>query len=137
MGVEPYLVGSTVIGILAQRLVRRLCNHCKTPVKPTEVELNKIGLTMNDVDESTVTYRANGCPECMEGGYSGRTGIYELMLITDELKTLINKNEDANVIKNVARSNGMKTLREDGALKVLQGITSIEEVLRVTQDELV
>ncbi len=137
MGVEPYLVGSTVIGILAQRLVRRLCNHCKTPMKPTEIELNKIGLTMADVAPDTIIYKANGCTKCMNNGYSGRTGIYELMLIGDEIKSLINQNEDANKIKNMAKAKGMKTLREDGALKVLQGITSVEEVLRVTQDELV
>ena len=137
MGVEPYLVGSTVIGILAQRLVRRLCNHCKTPTKPTEVELNKVGLTMADIDTNSIIYKPNGCEECLNNGYSGRTGIYELMLISDEIKTLINKNEDANLIKNLAKENGMKTLREDGARKVLQGITSVEEVLRVTQDDLV
>jgi len=137
MGVEPYLVGSTVIGILAQRLVRRLCEHCKTPVKPTEIELNKIGLTMGGIAPGSIIYKANGCDECLNNGYSGRTGIFELMLISDEIKTLINKNEDANMIKNIAKNNGMKTLREDGARKVLQGLTSVEEVLRVTQDDLV
>jgi len=136
MGVEPYLVGSTVIGILAQRLVRKLCNHCKTPVKPTEIELNKIGLSMNDIKSDTVIYKANGCSHCMNSGYSGRTGIFELMLVNDEIKHLINKNKDAGEIKKAARKYGMKTLREDGALKVLKGITSVEEVLRVTQDEM-
>ncbi len=136
MGVEPYLVGSTIIGILAQRLVRRLCD-CKTKVKATDIHLNKIGLSLESVPPNTYVYEANGCPKCMNGGYKGRTGIFELMLINDELKASISRNDDASKIKQIAKRSGMKSLREDGALKILAGITSIDEVLRVTQDELV
>ena len=135
MGVEPYLVGSTIIGILAQRLVRRLCS-CKKKVLATEVQLNKIGLSLSSVPINTHIYEANGCPKCMNGGYKGRTGIFELMIITDDLKASISRNDDASKIKKIAKATGMKTLREDGALKILNGITSIDEVLRVTQDEL-
>lgn len=136
MGVEPYLVSSTLIAILAQRLIRRLCPYCKVADTPSEEELNRLGLSSRTLPPGSTIFKANGCPECLQSGYSGRTGIYELMLLTDEVRGLIIKQAESSVIKRATRATGMKTLREDGALKVLQGITSIEEVVRVTQDEI-
>ncbi|MBN2694541.1 type II secretion system ATPase GspE [bacterium] len=135
MGVEPYLVASTVLGILAQRLVRVLCPKCKIEYTPRAIDLDKIGISESDARKHKF-YKANGCSDCLGTGYAGRSGIFELMLMNDELITMIAKNRDASEIKKVARKYGMKTLREDGAIKVLKGITSIDEVLRVTQDEI-
>ncbi len=136
MGVEPYLVASSLIAILAQRLVRVLCKDCKTEIVPTQIELEKIGLSMSDLKKGDKIYKANGCPNCLESGYTGRTGIYELMLVNDDIRAIITQNKEASELKRLAKKYGMKSLREDGADKVLKGITSIDEVLRVTQDEI-
>lgn len=136
MGVEPYLVASSLIAILAQRLVRVLCKDCKTEIIPTQIELEKIGLSMSDLKKGDKIYKANGCPNCLESGYTGRTGIYELMLVNDDIRAIITQNKEASELKRLAKKYGMKSLREDGAAKVLKGITSVDEVLRVTQDEI-
>ena len=138
MGVEPFLVSSSVIGMMAQRLIRRLCNACKQPVVPTEDELEQLGLSRERFLAETPghVYQAQGCQECLDSGYTGRTGIYELLVVDDDIRHLIMKNVDSSTIKKKAISKGMKTLREDGARKVLQGETTIAEVLRVTQDDL-
>ena len=137
MGVEPFLVASTLVAALAQRLVRRLCVHCREPYTPSEAQLNEIGLTteMLNSNEEYQVYRAKGCHECLGVGYSGRRGIYELLVVTDEIQKLVVKESDAGTIKRAAQANGMQTLREDGAHKVLLGVTTIEEVMRVTQDD--
>ncbi|WP_127015892.1 type II secretion system ATPase GspE [Anoxybacter fermentans] len=130
MGVEDYLVASTLRCILAQRLVRRICSNCKEEYKPHLAEIKAIGLS----DDLNITfYRGRGCEECNYSGYRGRIGIYELMNITPEIEEMITQRRNANEIKKVACGQGMVTLREDGLRKVKRGITTIEEVLRVTQ----
>jgi general secretion pathway protein E len=132
MGIEPFLVTSSVMAILAQRLVRVVCNECKEAYTPDEESLESIGITPEMAAGKTI-YRGNGCPSCLHTGYAGRTGIFELMVLDDSIKNLILKTSDANAIKRLAMEQGMVSLREDGAQKVLDGITSIEEVFRVTQ----
>jgi len=131
MGIEPFLVTSSVIAILAQRLVRIICRDCKEAYSPDEESLKNIGITL-DMLEGKQIYRGKGCPSCLNTGYRGRTGIFESMILSDTLKSLIIKTSDANAVKNMAVDEGMITLRHDGAQKVLNGITTIEEVFRVT-----
>lgn len=140
MGVEPFLVSSTVIASLAQRLVRRLCSNCKEPYVPDATVLEEVGLTKADLDRvggHVFRAREGGCEECISLGYRGRTGIYEVLGVEDSVRNLIMNRDDASNIKREACNHGMDTLREDGAVKVLQGETSIEEVLRVTQEDAV
>jgi general secretion pathway protein E len=139
MGVEPFLVASSLMGVLAQRLVRVLCKDCRMPYFPTPEELKEIGLTADQVREGSggMLYKPAGCDQCNSTGYRGRSGIYEMMLIDDEIRQLILKNVDSGTIKKAAvSSKGMLTLMDDGALKVLKGVTSIAEVLSVTQEDL-
>jgi general secretion pathway protein E len=135
MGVEPFLVSSSVVGILAQRLVRTVCRDCARRYTPDEKELAEIGLTLEDLKGRQI-FRPIGCPNCMETGYSGRTGIHEILMVTDEVRAELMKGSDASAIKKIAIAQGMKTLREDAAEKVLAGVTTIAEVLRVTQEEI-
>ncbi|QDG50110.1 type II secretion system protein GspE [Persicimonas caeni] len=138
MGVEPFLVSSTVIASLAQRLVRRLCSNCKEPYVPDATVLEEVGLTKADLDRvggHVFRAREGGCEECISLGYRGRTGIYEVLSVEDSVRNLIMNRDDASNIKREACNHGMDTLREDGAVKILQGQTSIEEVLRVTQED--
>jgi general secretion pathway protein E len=132
MGIEPFLVTSSVNAILAQRLVRRLCKACREPFEPDHESLSSIGISPEMLAGRTL-YRNKGCSSCQQTGYKGREGIFELMLIDDEIQSLILKTSDANAIKNLAVEQGMLTLRKDGARKVLEGITTIEEVFRVTE----
>jgi general secretion pathway protein E len=138
MGVEPFLVSSSVNGMMAQRLVRRLCNSCKKPVVPTETELAKLGYTREQflAESPGHVYENVGCQECLDSGYRGRTGIYELLVVNDDIRHLIMKNVDSATLKKAAMQQGMATLRDDGARKVMSGETTISEVLRVTQDDL-
>jgi general secretion pathway protein E len=135
MGVEPFLVSSSVLAIIAQRLVRLLCPACKKEHALTKPEAQELGFSPDDVRGRKV-YEAVGCVRCMQTGYKGRTGIYELLLMKDNIRDLVMRSMDSGTIKNRAIDNGMITLRGDGALKVLEGVTSIEEVLRVTQEEM-
>ncbi len=134
MGIEPYLVSSSAEAVLAQRLIRLLCNKCKQEYQPEINTLQKMGFdALNTV---TIYKSGGGCEECRNTGYKGRTGIYELLIINDdELKQLIMDRVPAGVIKKKAQSLGMKTLKDDGWRKILEGLTSIEETLRVTQQE--
>ena len=133
MGLEPFLVTSSVIGILAQRLVRQICPDCKEPYTPDEESLQSIGITP-EMAAGKQVYRGAGCSTCIQTGYKGRSGIFELMLLDDRIKNLILKTSDANAIKRMAvKEGGMITLRQDGAKRVLDGTTTIEEVFRVTQ----
>jgi len=134
MGVEPFLVASSVLGIAAQRLLRTVCRDCARKYTPTGEELEEIGLTVDDLKGRQV-YKPIGCPVCMETGYSGRAAIHEIMMVTDAVRGELMKGSDAATIKKVALTDGMKTLREDAAAKVLQGVTTIAEVMRVTQEE--
>ncbi len=133
MGVEPFLVGSSLVGVLAQRLVRVLCVHCREPYQPGDEELVEAGI---EPQQAPVTlYRARGCTECAQTGYRGRVGIFELMLVEDSIRAMVSKNVDAKTIKKQAVARGMGTLRLDGTRKVLKGITSVAELMRATEEE--
>jgi general secretion pathway protein E len=164
MGVEAFLIRSSLIGILAQRLVRVLCIHCKVPYVIESLELEELGLHEERIQARTkrrelgtsryfprsvvepdvlelthgrpTVYRAKGCDKCTNTGFSGRLGIYELMLIDDAVGPLILRSADAQSIKRAAIDQGMDTLRDDGARKVLTGLTSVEEVLAATQEDI-
>jgi general secretion pathway protein E len=137
MGVEPFLVASSLVAILAQRLVRIVCPHCRQKVEPTEAEWAKLGLRDNGTRRPEFVYKSNGCPKCFKTGYLGRTGIYELLVLEDDIRQLVLKNVDSSTIKRAAVSKGMLTLRDDGADKISRGFTSMEEVLRVTQEDVI
>jgi general secretion pathway protein E len=136
-GVEPYLASSSLVAIMAQRLVRKVCPDCRRVYEPTPRELRELGLGDLEVsglsENGTKFYAGSGCERCFQTGYRGRTGVYELMLVTDEIQDLIYRRESAGVIKKAALNSGLQTLRMDGTRKVLAGITTIAEVLRVTQ----
>ena len=131
IGVEPFLISSSLLAVIAQRLVRVLCEHCKEPYKP-DMELQTLGVRPDRLGKYTF-YRAKGCDKCFHTGYRGRIGIYEIMIMGHKLKTLIQRTFDSYQIKQEALKLGMVTLRRDGIEKVLRGITTIEEVIRVTQ----
>jgi general secretion pathway protein E len=163
MEIESFLVRSSVIGILAQRLVRVLCPDCREAYEPSDFELKQIALDPERLDwrrsrklssryvapgveyvpaglerEPPFTFfRAKGCPSCLQTGYIGRRGIYELLMVDDVVGSLILKNSDAQSIKRAAIEQGMDTLRDDGARKVLMGLTTVEEVLAATQEDVV
>jgi general secretion pathway protein E len=133
MGIEPFLVATSVVAILAQRLIRKLCPECKTPYTPSQEEIIKVGLDPAQVQN--VFYRAQGCPECSHNGYRGRMGIYELLEVNEDIRRSVASGKDSAIIKNIAVKHGMRTLRGDGNLKVLEGSTSVDEILRVTAEE--
>jgi len=164
MGVEPFLLRSSVIGILAQRLVRVLCPHCKTPFEATNDELEELGLTpermrartarklkeqsryypkgVREADpletpflEPPIFYKPKGCDKCANTGFTGRRGIYELLLMDDAVGPLVLRNADSQTVKRTAHEQGMDSLRDDGARKVIAGLTSVEEVLVATQED--
>ncbi|MBW2580664.1 MAG: type II secretion system ATPase GspE [Deltaproteobacteria bacterium] len=130
MGIEPFLVSSAVQAIIAQRLVRLLCPHCKETYEPEEAQWVELGSSR---EVAGPIFRADGCEKCLETGYRGRTGIYEFLLLSEAIKGLVLKTSDANQINKAARAEGMASLREDGINKVMEGRTTISEVLRVTQ----
>ena len=134
MGMEDYLLSSTIIGILAQRLVRVACPHCRVPYTPDPAILREMKLDRGDLSGFQIS-EVKGCESCGQTGYWGRQGIFEFFKITEEIQGLILGKKDSNIIKESARKQGMRTLREDGWLKVKQGVTTISEVLRVTQEE--
>ena len=136
MGVEPFLVASSLEGVIAQRLVRRLCSTCKLAFTPTDADLHEVGLTQAEVEGHTL-YKPVGCEECQQVGYRGRVGIYEFLPAWDEIKAMVIANADAGAVKKKAIELGMRTLREDGYTKVMAGVTSLDEVLRVTQADTV
>lgn len=132
MGIEPFLVTSSIIAIVAQRLVRMLCPKCKTIYTPDEESLNNIGIDRKMLQNHNI-YTKKGCLLCMNTGYRGRTGIFEIMTLDDPIKRLILKTSDSNLINELATDRGMTTLVQNGAQKVLEGLTTVEEVLRVTR----
>ena len=134
MGVEPFLVASSVIGIIAQRLVRTVCPECRERYNPSDFELTQLGVERNDIKERYI-YKPKGCSTCLDTGYQGRSGIHEILMISDEVRSMVMKNAGATEVKKTAMEAGMKTLREVAAEKVLDGETAIEEVLRVTQED--
>jgi general secretion pathway protein E len=135
MGIEPFLVASSLIAIVAQRLVRRLCPHCKEVYVPTSQELKDVGL--DPLNFRGQLWRAVGCEECNNKGYSGRTGIYELLVVDDEIRHAVTSGGDAGQVKKIAVAKGLLTLRDDGLRKAMAGETSLDEILRVTQDDVI
>jgi general secretion pathway protein E len=138
MGVEPFLVASSLMAVMAQRLVRRVCPQCREAYRPTAEELKEVALTPDKVAAagSPTIYRAKGCDACGGTGYRGRTGIYELLLVDDDIRQLTLKNVDSTSIKRAGVQKGMLTLLDDGARKVLAGETTLAEVLSVTQEDI-
>ncbi len=136
MGVEPFLVSSSILAVLAQRLVRVLCTDCREAYPATAQVLDELGLAPDALPGGTL-YRPVGCPRCMHTGYRGRSGIYELLVVDETVRELVMSGANAVTIREAARRRGMVTLREDGVAKLAQGLTSAEDVLRVTQDEIV
>jgi type II secretory ATPase GspE/PulE/Tfp pilus assembly ATPase PilB-like protein len=132
MGVEPYLVASVLEGVLAQRLVRRICATCRVSDTPSPADLGALGIAGAD---GTRLYRGRGCDECRGTGYRGRTGIYELFPITEEARSLILRRAPTRDVRRVAMEAGMVTLRLDGWAKACAGVTTVEEILRVTQED--
>jgi type IV pilus assembly protein PilB len=131
MGVEPFMISASLEGVLAQRLVRRICSRCKTPYEPDEAVLGRLGLTPHDIGDKTFYY-GKGCAECNNTGYKGRKGLYELLKVTDPIRTLINEKAPNVVLRQKAMELGMSTLRADGLRCIFDGITTIEEVLKYT-----
>ena len=131
IGVQPFLVASSVRSIMAQRLVRRLCNNCKQPGELTETELRALRIEPGQLQETQVM-KPVGCDQCRQIGYKGRMGIFEIFVIDDEVRHMINKRSSTLMLRQRARELGMRTLREDGVRKVLAGLTSAEEVISIT-----
>ena len=136
MGIKPYLVASSVQAVLAQRLVRVICPSCKTEYKPSKEELIAINLKPGQL-KNTKFYKGKGCDDCTKTGYKGRIGIFELLVMSDEIREVVFEKVSSSIIKEKAKALGMVTLREDGMRKVLKGITTISEVMRVTQQDVV
>jgi len=130
MGVEPYLIAATVIGVLAQRLARKICANCKEAYEVDGSELRRFGFK-GSLDQKVVLHRGRGCDMCRHTGYKGRLGIFELMRVNDEIRELIVRRAPLADIREAAKANGMNELREDGLRKVLEGITTPDEVMRV------
>ena len=128
MGIEPYLLSSSILGVLAQRLVRQICPHCKVPYSPSADELSELNLS-----EPHIFYKGTGCPHCFETGYKGRHGIYELMMVTPRIKDQVLKSQDAQELRRVAISENMTTLFKQGVQLILRGITTSSELLRATR----
>jgi general secretion pathway protein E len=131
MGVEPFLIASSVNALLAQRLVRTICPHCKESFKPSQKILSDLGLKLRDLKGGKL-YRGRGCEKCLSTGYKGRLGIYELLQVTNDIRKMILAHADSNQIKDFAVSRGMTTLLQDGLQKAAAGVTTVEEVIRVS-----
>jgi general secretion pathway protein E len=134
MGMEDYLLSSTIIGVLAQRLVRVACPNCRAPSPPDSPMLKGLKTELKRLDGFNL-FDVKGCESCAYTGYRGRSGIFEFLKVNDEIQRLILEKKGSHVIKEAARRQGMRTLREDGWMKVRQGMTTVSEVLRVTQEE--
>ena len=132
MGVEPFLVASSLLGIIAQRLIRRVCRKCREEYVPSDIELEELGVARAQV-QGAHFFKAVGCPTCSNSGYQGRTVVHELLIVDDDIRQIIVKALDSGTLKKKSIEKGMRTLREDGINKVVQGITTIEELLRATQ----
>lgn len=131
IGVEPYLISSAVNAILAQRLVRKICSNCKEAFAPSNETREFLELQGLSADQ---TFKGKGCDRCRKTGYAGRLGIYELMVMDDAMRDIVTRNPDVNQLRKVARERGLVTLRQDGFEKVLKGMTTVDEILRVTEN---
>jgi type II secretory ATPase GspE/PulE/Tfp pilus assembly ATPase PilB-like protein len=132
MGIEPYLVASSLEAIVAQRLVRVVCPECREPL--TDSEAMPLRRRFGD-QLPAVLYKSVGCERCQGTGYHGRIGIFEMMIVTDEIRSLILENTSAQELRKVATRQGMKSLRDDGFRQLHSGRTTVQEILRVTKDE--
>jgi general secretion pathway protein E len=135
MGIEPFLVSSSILAVLAQRLIRKLCTDCREPYRPTESELARIGYKPGQLADAKIC-RPKGCRNCRNTGYRGRMAIQELMMMDDEIRSLVMQKADAAMLRRKCTDQGMTLLRQDGAARVIRGETSIEELLRVTQEDI-
>jgi type II secretory ATPase GspE/PulE/Tfp pilus assembly ATPase PilB-like protein len=136
MGIEPFLICSSVNCFVAQRLLRRICPHCKEEVRIPDVLYEKLAIKKVLPEKDNVFWKGKGCPRCLSSGYIGRVGITEVLVLTPPVKRLILSQAGELQIKALARKEGMKTMREDALIKAAQGMTTLEEVVRVTaQDE--
>jgi type IV pilus assembly protein PilB len=131
LGVQPFLVASSVRAIMAQRLVRRLCANCKQPTDLSETELRALRIEPGQLSDAQVM-KPVGCDRCRQIGYKGRIGIFEIFVIDDDVRHMINKRSPTLLLRQRARQLGMRTLREDGIRKVLAGLTSAEEIISIT-----
>jgi type IV pilus assembly protein PilB len=131
MGIEPFLISSSIILILAQRLIRKICPQCRAPITLTKQAFTKLGLKSEEFHTTTL-YKGTGCKQCSNTGYKGRLAIYEVMPINENLKELILKGASSTELKKEAVESGMSTLRASAIKKMKQGVTSVEEVLRIT-----
>jgi type IV pilus assembly protein PilB len=131
LGIEPFLLTATIEGIVAQRLVRTICSKCKEPYTPKEEELMELALRPEDV-EGKELFRGKGCDNCHGSGFKGRTALFEIMTMSDELRELVMKHASTNVLRDASRRGGMRTLRECGLLAIYEGQTTIDEVVRET-----
>ena len=131
MGVEPFLIAATTEAVLGQRLVRNICVHCKTEYEPTEEMLMQLNLTREDVREKRFFY-GKGCDKCNNTGYRGRVAVFEIMMMSDRIRELLTQRASTSAIRQIAREQGMRTMRESGLLKIYDGVTTIEEVVRET-----
>lgn len=131
MGVEPFLISSTLMAVLAQRLVRTVCKKCRTPFEPTEAQLSMLNLSPHDMGDK-LFYYGRGCPACNDTGYKGRKGIFELLVVSEPIRNLINERAPSVVLRQKAVELGMVTLREDGLRSIFDGDTTIEEVVKYT-----
>lgn len=136
MNIEPYLISSSVIAVMAQRLLRVICPQCKRPYRPGDEIISLWDGNEKVLSPDAQFYKGIGCENCLETGYLGRTGIFELLIIDDDVRELIAKKQGSHIIKEAAVKKGMRTLREDGLRKALAGQTTLEEVCRVTQDSI-
>jgi len=134
MGTEPFLISSTIEVVVAQRLVRKICQHCKEEYQPTESDFTRLNMPKEKL-KGIKYFRGKGCPHCHNSGYRGRTGIFEMLRVTDPIRELINDRAPAVAISEKAREQGMRVLREDGILKIGRGITTIDEVVRNTVNQ--
>jgi type IV pilus assembly protein PilB len=134
MGVEPFLTGSAVAGVLAQRLARKLCTHCCEMYQPSVDELIKARVSPDVAAQADgmIFYRKKGCPRCGQTGYKGRVGVFQLLAMTEEIETLAATKASREDIERAAMADGMRTLWDDGIAKVAAGLTSVEELARVT-----
>jgi general secretion pathway protein E/type IV pilus assembly protein PilB len=134
IGVKPFLVASSIRAIMAQRLIRKVCQRCKEPYHPTQYEMDLLKLNAAELEKATI-FRGRGCGECGRTGYHGRMGIYEIFELDEDVRQLIYEKVASNVIRSRARELGMRTLREDGVRKIMAGITTPEEVISITQGD--
>ena len=135
LNIQPFQIASAVLGVMATRLIRKLCVHCRVTHKPTERELKLLEITQEEIEGKEIFKRGKGCEQCYNQGYKDRAAIHELLVLDDKMKELILKTQDANMLRKQAVESGMKTLRQSAISKVLEGITSIEEAIQKTQTE--